>query len=170
MNKLSDPITDQDQHLSRIREYIAGGIALLVVGGTAGMVIAAFSYVNNKDTFAEVKDLLFFVNPLVGVVVGYYFTRTTTEGRAESAERAAKEANSTAEQATKTLGAVQNDLNMTRQITTNLVAKANQIAKYEKGYGTLGGATSTPSKLVEEKALLELQIALDQANDLLGIT
>jgi hypothetical protein len=46
-----------------------------------------------------VKDLLLFINPLVGVVIGYYFNRVSTEARAEGAERTAQQATATAQQA-----------------------------------------------------------------------
>ena len=88
-----------DTSLRRFREYVAAGIALLVVLGTFGMLIAAFSYIESNETFARVKDLLLIVNPFLGVVIGYYFNKVSTEARAESAESTARTATANAQQA-----------------------------------------------------------------------
>jgi len=88
-----------DASLRRFREYVAASIALLVVLGTFGMLIAAFSYIENDQAFARVKDLLLIVNPILGVVIGYYFNKTSTEARAESAESTARTATASAQQA-----------------------------------------------------------------------
>ena len=88
-----------DTTLRRFREFVAAGIALLVVLGTFGMLIAAFAYIENDEAFARVKDLLLIVNPILGVVIGYYFNKTSTEARAESAESTARTATASAQQA-----------------------------------------------------------------------
>src|SRR5262245_37539536 len=88
-----------DASLRRFREYVAAGIALLVVLGTFGMLIAAFWYIDSNESFARVKDLLLIVNPFLGVVIGYYFNKVSTEARAESAENTARTATASAQQA-----------------------------------------------------------------------
>jgi hypothetical protein len=88
-----------DPAIRRLREYVSALMALIVVLGTVVMVIQAFSHLGTPDEFARVKDLLLFVNPLLGVVIGYYFNRATSEARAETAETAAKGAMANAQEA-----------------------------------------------------------------------
>ena len=75
-----------DPWLRRFREYVTAALAGIVVLGTMVMVAFAFASVNVPDTFNRAKDLLLFLNPLVGLVIGYYFSKVSSEGRAESAE------------------------------------------------------------------------------------
>src|SRR5882724_5994113 len=89
------PIThDLDNPLSRFREYVAAGIAVLIVVTGLGMVLYVLlrSTTADKDTFERAKDMLLFINPLLGLVIGYYFNKVSTEGRAESAEKTARNA------------------------------------------------------------------------------
>jgi hypothetical protein len=91
-----------DPTIARAREYIAGGLALVIVVGAVAMMILAFLYVDAPDNnlaFARVKDLLLFINPLLGVVLGYYFNKVSTEARAERAEQSATTAAGLASQA-----------------------------------------------------------------------
>lgn len=93
----SEAVTDPA--VRRLREYVSAFMALIVILGTVVMVIQAFNHLGTPDEFARVKDLLLFVNPLLGVVIGYYFNRVTSEARAETAETAAKGAMANAQQA-----------------------------------------------------------------------
>lgn len=97
------PTTDTatDLRLRRFREYVTGIIALIVIIGTTALIVLAAVETNatSADQFSRVKDLLLFVNPLLGVVIGYYFTKTSTEARAESAEVTANTATANAQQA-----------------------------------------------------------------------
>jgi len=54
------------------------------------MIAAAFYQ------YARVKDLLLFINPLLGVIIGYYFNKVSSDLRAETAEMAARTASVTA--------------------------------------------------------------------------
>jgi hypothetical protein len=91
--------TSSDASLRHFREYVAAAIAVLVVLGTFGMLIAAFLYIGESDTFTRVKDLLLIANPILGVVIGYYFNKVSTEARAENAETTARAASASAQQA-----------------------------------------------------------------------
>jgi hypothetical protein len=90
-----------DPGLRRFREYVAAAIAVIVILGTIVMMIIALRYTNSSDQFARIKDLLLIVNPLLGVVIGYYFNKVSTEARAESAEATAQSATLNAQQATE---------------------------------------------------------------------
>ena len=84
-----------------LREYASAAIAGVIVLGTVAMMLLAFNYLSSPDEFDRIKDLLLFMNPLLGVVIGYYFNKATSEPRAESAEAAAKTAEASAQQATE---------------------------------------------------------------------
>jgi hypothetical protein len=94
-----------DSKLRILRETVAATIALLIVLGTTVMLYIVFTrYVAGDDQtadkhFERAKDLLLFVNPLLGVVIGYYFNKVSTEARAEKAEATVEMANTNAQQA-----------------------------------------------------------------------
>lgn len=76
--------------LARIREGVAGIVAVLMVTGFIGLVIRASGA--SETDFERYKELIGIVNTLVGVVVGYYFSRMQGEARAEHAESAVESA------------------------------------------------------------------------------
>ncbi len=94
--------TYMDKGLRWVKELLAGVIGITLVACLLIMISKAFDLIG-KDasdiSFQRVKDLLLFINPLVGVVIGYYFNRVSIEARAENAERTAQEATTTAQQA-----------------------------------------------------------------------
>ena len=92
---------EPDPVVRRLREFVSAGIALVVILGSVTMLIQAFNFLNSPEEFDRVKDLLLFINPLLGVVVGYYFNRATSEPRAEKAETAATAAMATAQNASE---------------------------------------------------------------------
>jgi phosphate/sulfate permease len=75
-----------------LREWISAGLATIVVVGSILMIAFAYSHIGDSETFTRAKDLLLFINPILGVVIGYYFNRATSEARAEHAERTAEAA------------------------------------------------------------------------------
>jgi len=81
-----------DVTMSRFRERVAAFIALLVILAALAMMVLAFRYIGDDDRFARAKDLLLIINPVLGVVIGYYFNKVSTEARAEGAESAARSA------------------------------------------------------------------------------
>lgn len=92
-----------DRTVARMREYIAGVLAAVIVVGAVAMMIIAVTQVTSAASdisFGRIKDLLLFINPLLGVVVGYYFNKASTEARAESAEQTAATVTNLAQQAT----------------------------------------------------------------------
>lgn len=82
-----------------VKESVAALIAIVLVGCLVFMIRQAFQSLGSAQSdpsFDRLKDLLLFINPLVGVVIGYYFNRVSTEARAENAERTAQGATATA--------------------------------------------------------------------------
>lgn len=88
-----------DATMPRFRERVAAGIALLVVVAGLAMMFLAFRFIGEKEKFDRAKDLLLIVNPVLGVVIGYYFNKVSTEARAESAEKTARTATADAREA-----------------------------------------------------------------------
>ena len=88
-----------DRAMRRFREYVTALIAVIVILGTIVIMIIAVNHIDSSDQFARIKDLLLLINPLLGVVIGYYFSKVTSEARAESAESAAQTATLSAQQA-----------------------------------------------------------------------
>ena len=84
--------------LRRFKEYVAAGIAGTVMLAMVFMFIVA---VRMAENFDQIKDILLVVNPLVGVVLGYYFNKVSTEARAENAEATAQTAVANAQEAAK---------------------------------------------------------------------
>jgi hypothetical protein len=76
------------------RELVTNSMGALIVLVTLGIAIATILSVSNASTYAAAKDVLLFMNGLVGVVLGYYFGRVPGDARADKAESEAKAANS----------------------------------------------------------------------------
>lgn len=76
-----------------VKEAVTASIGITLVVCLVTMLWKAFGFLGREQSdpsFQRVKDLLLFINPLVGVVIGYYFNRVSTEARAENAERTAQ--------------------------------------------------------------------------------
>lgn len=90
-----------DDNLRRFREYVAAGIAGMVILGAVILVIMGMFYTDDANRFSRVKDLINIMTPLLTFVLGYYFNKTSTEARAEKAEMTAQSAVTTAQKATQ---------------------------------------------------------------------
>jgi len=90
---VNDQPTSQLAPISKMqvfREWVAAILSIIVILGAFSMIAAAFYQ------YARVKDLLLFINPLLGVIIGYYFNKVSSDLRAETAEMAARTASVTA--------------------------------------------------------------------------
>jgi hypothetical protein len=163
------PAPSPDPGLRRFREYVAASIALLIVVGTFVMLLAAFWYIDNNDTFARVKDLLLIINPFMGVVIGYYFNKVSTEARAESAESTARTASASAQQAmaeAQQAGAAreaaQNEVQTVKSALSDVQAAAEQVLAQSSApqSGVLGPESSAPAA---DDGRAALRAALDRA-------
>jgi hypothetical protein len=88
------------------RELITNILGALVVLVTLVIAIVTIFSVGNASTYAAAKDVLLFMNGLVGVVLGYYFGRVPGDARADKAESEAKKANSGRDQVVATVRTV----------------------------------------------------------------
>jgi hypothetical protein len=172
--------------MRRLREYVAAGIALVIIIGAIVLVGISFAFIStSNDEFTRVKDLLLFVNPLLGVVIGYYFNKVSSDQRAETAENRVDAALTSAQDAEATKKAAQEQAkvaaNMADEMRTTLeevTQKAgemvDQAAALPAGagsgnlsFGDLGGDGTTLPTEALLKTRVELQSALERANRLL---
>lgn len=137
-----------DPWLRRFREYVTATLAGIICLGTVVLVGIAFTSVGDPDTFNRAKDLLLFLNPIVGVVIGYYFTKVSTEGRAESAEANAQAASANAQRALNARATAEADARFATQ-TAEAATKAREQVEAEKER-----VRSTMSELVEASSAM----------------
>jgi hypothetical protein len=95
------PGDDKTSWLPLIRETFAGVIALVFAATFLILVSAAYQHHGDEKAFNAIKELITIVNGVVGIIVGYYFSRMTTEARAEKAEVTAGKAADAAANATQ---------------------------------------------------------------------
>jgi hypothetical protein len=155
-----------DLWLQRGRELIAALLALIVVVGTALLIGNAFKFVSVDDTkdqsFQHAKDLLNIVLPLLGVVLGYYFNKVSTEKRAETAERSAQTATTSAQQANEARHQVETENRETKDTLKEVSNAAEKLlGPQESTLDVLSGTTSANSS--PQLARAELRAALDRA-------
>jgi len=93
-------LSEIDFNMRKFREIVTATIAFIVIlVYPIGMAIVSVNFIDTPEEHDRLKDLILFVNPLLGFVLGYYFNKTSTEARAENAESTAKAAVTTAQQA-----------------------------------------------------------------------
>ncbi|HZQ07543.1 MAG TPA: hypothetical protein VFD70_13260 [Anaerolineae bacterium] len=96
----SNPVLATQLLLEKLRELVAGGLAFLLILTFLIMCVIAVQNLPNADVFQRTKDLLLLINPFVGVVIGYYFNKVTSDARATALQRAADTASAEALEAT----------------------------------------------------------------------
>jgi hypothetical protein len=161
------------------REWVAATLALVIVVGAVTLVVmAAQSTTGEGTSYDRLKDLLLFINPLIGVVIGYYFNKATSEGRAENAEQVAQSASETMQsaiqirdeavsQASEAVDALED----VTQCANDMMSIQEQPAAPGTGPGTLsleGMPSSTPAVSEEQmRSRLRMQAALEKAQRVL---
>lgn len=160
--------------LRRFREYVAAGIAIVIIVGTLVMMVMALRYVDSSDQFARAKDLLLIINPLLGVVIGYYFNKVSTEARAESAEATAQSAALNAQQATEARNAAEAKAQAARTEAEEAMSTLSAVSQAAEKVLSQAPATAPGVLRVGgegepvEDARLELQVALARAKRVIG--
>jgi hypothetical protein len=167
-----------DQWLRRGKEGITALIALAIIVSLIVMLVQAFPYVSVDDktdqSFQHIKDLLLFVNPLVGVVIGYYFNKVSTEARAENAEATATAANTNTQQAVKERAAAEEreksksaEAEEAKTVLKTLVPAAKSLLEESSSPpSSQGGAVSDEAPQADMRA--RLQYALERAERILS--
>jgi hypothetical protein len=163
--------TEPDPVVRRLREFVSAGIALVIILGSVVMLIQAFNHLSSPDQFDRVKDLLLFINPLLGVVVGYYFNRATSEPRAEKAETAATAAMATAQQASEARNQAETEAEAAKGEAEEVKEALKEVDEAAEkmmaqmpapAMGVLG-VDGEPGEPAAAEARLELQMALRHA-------
>jgi hypothetical protein len=93
-----DRLAIWDKRIATGKEVLTGFLGTLIVLVTLIVVIITIASVNNPAAFSSGKDLLLFMNGLVGVVLGYYFGRVPADVRADKAESETRTANRSRDQ------------------------------------------------------------------------
>jgi len=160
--------------MRRFREYVTAALAAIITLGEIVILVMALLYTGSSDEFARVKDLLLIINPLLGVVIGYYFASKSGEARAESAEQTAQTATLSAQQAIEARNAADADAQaalIEAEEATSTLLEVSQAAESALAQmpapapATLGvGEEGTPV----EDARLELRVALARAKRITG--
>ena len=112
----------------------------------------AIQNLSSEESFQRSKDLLLIIVPFVGVVIGYYFNKVTSDSRAAALQRAAEDASATAQQATlesersQTLAqTAQSQATEYRDVLSDMVSSAAPVvATSEKAPGVLGVEEGAP--------------------------
>jgi hypothetical protein len=164
---------DPPQPGGRMREIATTAIATVVIVGFVTLVAVTALQASGKE-YANLKDLLIFVNPLVGVVVGFYFTKATLEPRAEQAETAARVATNeattarqVASEAQDARGTAEVDAEHARYqardatVAAEAVADAaDQVLRASAGPPVLGGARQGAAAAGPELDALRQAVAM----------
>jgi predicted lipid-binding transport protein (Tim44 family) len=165
--------TDPDLAMRRLREYVSAGMAGIIILGTVIMMIMAFSHLQTPDEFARVKDLLLFINPLLGVVIGYYFNKVTSEARAETAEKTVQSAMTSAQQASAERDKAQADAKSakseaqeTKEVLKDMVDATEKTVAQAPAEGTTTLAVDEQGRPAPAPSV-ELQLAWTRAKRLL---
>jgi hypothetical protein len=140
-----------DTWARRLRETMAAAIAGIVVVSFVAMTALAFFYTNSNETFSRAKDLLLFINPVVGVVIGFYFNKASTEARAESAEKTARTANDTAQQAVQERAEATAQATQSSQVATQATQAAAQAQqKADEAVSLLGTVAASADAVLAQ--------------------
>jgi len=163
---LSETIST-DRKLSRIREYVAAALALIILATTVILILLSLKYTDNSESFSRANELLETLIPLLTFVLGYYFNKTSTEPRAEKAEETARAANDDARKANEAKARADSDAQMSKDETRDVKSALAELGQTTEKYlsrvssprpGTLGEEQNQTES--EEKLRLELRAAL----------
>jgi hypothetical protein len=160
-----------DPWLRRFREYVTAGLAGVICVGTMVMVAFAFANLNSLETFNRAKDLLLFLNPLVGLVIGYYFSKVSSEGRAESAEASAFAATANAQQAVEARSKAEAEAGVVRQqaqVAVEDMVKASERMLAQAPARSPGVLGAENGNAPANEAYQELHAAASRARRLLN--
>ena len=74
-NSSNNPVLSTQLSLEKLREYFAGGIAILIILSMLLIGVVAVQKLGDPLQFQAAKDLLLLITPFVGVVIGYLVAR-----------------------------------------------------------------------------------------------
>ena len=122
-----------DPKVQARREQVTANLAYAIIGLFAALLIGAFFNLKEEIPFANVKDLLSMITPIVGVVLGFYFNKASTERRAESAEEGARAATEAARQASEERAQAQVEATQATQSLNDVSTAADELLANNAG-------------------------------------
>lgn len=152
--------------LEQLREYVAAGLAFLIVLGMLVLSYIAVVNLSNQDTFQRAKDLLLIITPFVGVVIGYYFNKVTSDARAaalqrtvDDTSRVALSATADSQRAEQQAQLAQSQADRMRGALTDVVTAVDNSGATKPGtLGTLG-----PGDAEATERQINLRVAMERA-------
>lgn len=162
-------VATTDPLVRRLREFVSAALAIVIILVTVAMLIQATNHLSTPEEFDRVKDLLLFINPLLGVVVGYYFNKAISEPRAEIAETTAQDAMATAQQASEARNKAEAEADAAQSEAQDVKSALREVSDAAErmvveappAVGVLGVDEETGEPLVDPR--MELQMALRHA-------
>lgn len=142
-----------------IREVVAGVLSLIVISAFVVLLTRALDRTSKPDEFGPVKDLLGMITPIAGLVIGYYFSRVTSEARAERAEAAVVVHSRTASDAIVAQREAESQARTASSALAEL-ASASEAIKPSAGLESVRGDDSATSRA-------RLDMALARAHEVL---
>lgn len=116
--------------LAMYREKVAGSLSILLVvtfNVSVLTILGVLCFGRIPQAFEKMKDILLFLNPIIGYVLGYYFNKVTTEARAEKAEAVVKSTSAVAQQATASAQEAHKEAQVTRSALLDLTQSAEAV-------------------------------------------
>lgn len=134
---LSKAEIEMRQFRERVSSLLAG---LIVIVALVVLLVAMIVGLRDEapgQAFTNLKDVLGFLNPLLGVILGYYFNKVSSENRAENAEKTARIAAATAQEAEAARQAmwqqnqaIRQQLGLMQDVMGDLTAAASQMLEH----------------------------------------
>ena len=151
--------------LAMIREIVAGILATVVMGLFLLLILRALYRVTGNE-FTPIKELLAMVNPTVGLVIGYYFSRVTSEARAERAEASAEAAGRSALESAQARAHAEASMEGTRHRAEEARSALAELVRTVDEAKKVPGALEARERPGDDAVSLE--IALDRARRVLS--
>ncbi|MBK9052804.1 MAG: hypothetical protein IPL78_18385 [Chloroflexi bacterium] len=178
MNENHDPslLSQAELQMRQFRERVSSLLAgLIVVVAVIVLLVAVATGLRAEEpgqAFTNVKDVLGFLNPLLGVILGYYFNKVSSENRAENAEKTARIAAANAQQADDERQAmwqqaqqIEQQMKQMRVFMAELTQAAQAMLDHPQSEEAvsfaLGDETGQPQ--ADDKRVLELWRAVENA-------
>jgi hypothetical protein len=172
---LSKAEIEMRQFRERVSSLLAGLIVMVALIVLLVAMIVGLRDESPGQAFTNLKDVLGFLNPLLGVILGYYFNKVSSENRAENAEKTARIAAATAQEAEEARQAmwqqnqaIRQQLGLMREFMGELTAAASQMLDHAPDVAANGAisfsvGTDTEAPIEQEQVLRELWRAVENA-------
>ena len=175
MTEKKDPslLSEAEYQMRQFRERVSSLLAgLIVVVAVIVLLVAVATALRTSEegqAFTNIKDVLGFLNPLLGVILGYYFNKVSSENRAETAEKTARSAAAAAQQSEserlqmwQEYQQIRQQMGLMREFMTELTQAAQSVLD-EPPAVTFAVDEPAPAPQVSPEAVRELWRAVENA-------